>query len=198
VAAPAGERVVAWERRHWISLVHPLFLASLPTLIVALALTLLRPALEVAELSGIAGLLVTNGAAIAALAVWMSTDVVLTTERVILRRGVLARSSKVIALERVQDVSTASTPLGRLLSFGRLEIEAAGASSRQVIDAVRTPELMRDRVFQQSRALRRSEDAADDRRRTAPTVGAGGIHGRRQDIGRKAGGGPRRDAFRRP
>src|SRR4051794_25387322 len=58
---------------------------------------------------------------------WQTTQYVLTTRRVVICPGGLSRSGRDVSLAPVNDVSVAHTPFQRLLSFGALTIEAAGA-----------------------------------------------------------------------
>jgi len=74
---------------------------------------------------------------------------------VILEEGVFTRDSKVIALDRVQDVTTRQSLLGRILRYGIVEIDAAGARGAEMFEYCRSPELLRDQVFMLSEQLRR-------------------------------------------
>ncbi len=57
---------------------------------------------------------------------WMYTHYVVTNERVITRRGMIARQSKEIPLEVINDVAFSQTVWERLLHSGDLRIESAG------------------------------------------------------------------------
>jgi uncharacterized membrane protein YdbT with pleckstrin-like domain len=87
---------------------------------------------------------------------WTSSSFTITDQRVILDTGVLARGSRVIALDRVQDVATRQGLLGRALGYGRVEIDAAGSSGAEVLDHLPEPRRFRDEVFVQAERLRRS------------------------------------------
>ena len=154
---PTGERILARERRHWIVLAPRFVIGCVAVAIIVAAVVGLRldawlAALAVLTVAFLFGLWLTAG-----LAAWTVNDLTLTDSRVVLRRGVLARRSKVIGLERIQDIATARGPLGRVLDYGLLEIEAAGSSGCEVIDKVRSPERVRDQVFSQTQLLRAGE-----------------------------------------
>ena len=84
---------------------------------------------------------------------WNSASLTVTDQRVILEEGIFQRNSKVMPLDRVQDVSTKQTLLGRMLDYGLVEIDVAGSS--EIFPYVRSPELLRDQVFVLSEQLRR-------------------------------------------
>jgi len=90
---------------------------------------------------------------------WSATAFTVTDQRVILDSGVFSRSSKVIPIDRVQDVSTRRSVAGRLLGYGTVEIDAAGAAGAERLDHVPAPESFRDQVFMESERLRRGPAA---------------------------------------
>src|SRR5205823_1864513 len=68
---------------------------------------------------------------------WAEDSLTVTDQRVLLEEGVLVRSSRVIPLHRVQDVSTTQTLLGRILGYGTVEIDAAGTGGSERFAYVR-------------------------------------------------------------
>jgi len=78
---------------------------------------------------------------------WEGDTLTVTDQRVVLEQGVSQRSSRVIPLYRVQDVSTAQTLLGRLLDYGTIDIDVAGAGGVERFTYVSRPERVRDHVF---------------------------------------------------
>ena len=72
----------------------------------------------------------------------------------LLDTGVFSRISKVIALDRVQDIATNQSILGRMLNYGRIEIDSAGAAGAEVLTAIPNPQKFRDEVFVRAEALR--------------------------------------------
>jgi uncharacterized membrane protein YdbT with pleckstrin-like domain len=53
----------------------------------------------------------------------------------------------VIPLDRVQDVSTSQTVLGRILGYGTVEIDTAGTAGVETFGYVSRPDRVRDQVF---------------------------------------------------
>ena len=78
---------------------------------------------------------------------WQTTNYVLTTRRVVIRRGVFARSGRDIPLTRVNDVSFEHSLLDRLLRCGTLTIESAGERGQVVLPEVPDVELVQREVY---------------------------------------------------
>lgn len=155
----AGESMVMQPlRKHWIVLVSGLWL---PT-VVGLVVLFIDVALQIPQITQETRLLVTvivlviwGGWAAVVYLQWSSAELTVTDQRVIVEEGIFTRSSKVIALDRVQDVSTKQSFMGRILKYGLVEVDAAGAQGAEKFDYCRSPELLRDQVFILSEQLRR-------------------------------------------
>src|SRR6202171_3937765 len=85
---------------------------------------------------------------------WQSTAYTLTDQRIKIETGVFGRQEKVIPIDRIQDCTTRMSLLGRMLGYGRVEIDAAGAQGAEVLDHLPTPGSFRDQVFIQSEKRR--------------------------------------------
>jgi uncharacterized membrane protein YdbT with pleckstrin-like domain len=146
----AGERLLLPPvRHHWILMVRKMVLPVAGALLFLYVLDSAGRALlpdDIRLLLGLAALAALGLRAIAAWLRWMEDTLTLTDQRVILEAGVLRRTSVVIPLGRIQDVVTAQGPLGRLLDYGAIEIDAAGGCSERFAP-VRSPEWLRDRLF---------------------------------------------------
>src|SRR5262249_33404993 len=70
-----------------------------------------------------------------------------TDQRVILEQGIFVRTTKVIPLDRVQDVSTTQRLVGRILDYGSVEIDTAGAIPNELFTYAAPPEMLRDPAF---------------------------------------------------
>jgi uncharacterized membrane protein YdbT with pleckstrin-like domain len=155
----AGESMVLPTiKKHWIVPVKGMFW---PTLIGAAVLVLIDGVLIDAPL-GDARVLLTliDLAAVAAAAYlvwlnWQAAQLTVTDQRVILEEGIFIRVSKVIPLDRVQDVSTRQNLFGRFLDYGSVEIDTAGAIPNELFTYAAHPEMLRDQVFVLSEQLRR-------------------------------------------
>lgn len=157
----AGESlVVPTLHRHWVMLARDL---AIPILGGAVLIGLVDGMMSRAGLGGptfdlVFTLVVLAAVGLWALIVWLkwaSAALTVTDQRVILEEGIFTRSSKVIPLERVQDVATNQTLLGRVLNYGQVEIDAAGAKGAEIFPYVGSPETLRDQVFVLSEQLRR-------------------------------------------
>ncbi|MHA3703641.1 PH domain-containing protein [Jatrophihabitans sp. YIM 134969] len=88
---------------------------------------------------------------------WASTHYVLTTERVLIRTGVLSHTGRDIALGRINDVGFERTLRDRLVGAGTLLIESAGEQGVQrLTDVPRSDEVQQ--------VLNRLIDAEERRR----------------------------------
>ncbi|HKF78973.1 MAG TPA: PH domain-containing protein [Candidatus Dormibacteraeota bacterium] len=155
---PGESLVLQPLRRHWIVLVRAM---AAPVLVAAILLVLVDGllgtvgggdlhiifTLTVVALLGFWALLVW--------AEWSAFSLTVTDQRVIMEQGILIRRSKVLPLDRVQDVTTVQTVLGRLLNYGNVEIDAIGAAGVERFPFVSSPEMLRDQVFMLSEQLRR-------------------------------------------
>lgn len=94
---------------------------------------------------------------------WQSIVYTLTDQRIMIQAGVFSRSEKIIPIDRVQDCTTRQSLIGRMLGYGRVEVDAAGAQGAEVLMHLPKPGVFRDQVFVQS----------ERRRGVAPTSPAG-------------------------
>ena len=67
---------------------------------------------------------------------WRTTHYVVTTHRLLYRRGVLARSGRDIGLSRITDVSYRQTLWDRVVNSGTVSIETAGEGGPTVFTAI--------------------------------------------------------------
>lgn len=151
-----GENLVLKLHQHWIFVVEQLLLPLALLILVAIAdLTFLAPSGHHIRTY------VTLGAIALALlwlivvyVRWRSTSYTLTNQRIILQFGVLSRSEKIIPIDRVQDCTTRQSLLARMLGYGRVEVDAAGAQGAEVLVHLPQPGAFRDQVFVQSERRR--------------------------------------------
>jgi uncharacterized membrane protein YdbT with pleckstrin-like domain len=95
---------------------------------------------------------------------WYFTLFVLTTDRLITRTGVFAKSSKEIPLERINDVTFNQSVLERLFGAGDLLVESAGERGQTRITNVRKPEQVQLMIY------RTSEDNSSRMMRGRPSA----------------------------
>ncbi len=104
---------------------------------------------------------------------WMFTYFVLTSDRLITRTGVIAKHSKEIPLERINDVTFTQRVIERMVGAGDLLVESAGERGQTRISNVRKPEDVQLRIYNEietnnNRMMRGGADAAPPRDASIP------------------------------
>lgn len=141
-----GEQIVKAFRPHWVVLAWPIFSAViLVAVVVAAGLWLDDPARWIVIVGAIVVWVV---ASIRRMLEWMTTQYVITNERVIYRAGILSRSGKEIPLEVINDVAFSQTLLERVFRSGDLLIESAGEMGQSRYRNVPDPEGMQSMIYQ--------------------------------------------------
>lgn len=95
----------------------------------------------------LAGLAVVTGLAVPPLLRWLFTDYVLTSERIVVRRGLVAREGTEIPLESISNVLFSQSILERLLGYGDVLLESAGESGQSRLQDVPDPENFQAQVY---------------------------------------------------
>jgi uncharacterized membrane protein YdbT with pleckstrin-like domain len=151
-----GENLILKDHPHWIVVVK--------SLVVPIILLIVAAVIDITVTnSGIANFQLF--VALAAIAIaglwlivvwirWQSTSYTLTDQRIKIETGVFGRQSKMIPIDRVQDCTTKQSLIGRMLGYGRVEVDAAGAQGAEVLDHLPNPGVFRDQVFVQSERRR--------------------------------------------
>jgi len=165
-----GEDIILEQRPHWFYLAGPA-LALAAALVVAIFAST-RVDGDVQRFVVIPLLL----AALAALvwfvwryAKWATTTFVVTTDRLIHRAGVIAKSGREIPLERLNDVAFHQTIIQRILGAGDLQIESAGERGQQIFSSFPHPERTQNLIHHQIElAQARDADRMAGRRELSP------------------------------
>lgn len=156
-----GENLIVRVHQHWIFVVKSLLIpVALLILVVVSDLTFI-PSLKVSNLALFLTLAVVALALLWLIVVWIrwqSISYTLTDQRIKIEAGVFGRQSKMIPIDRIQDCTTRVSLVGRMLGYGRVEVDAAGAQGAEVLEHLPNPGTFRDQVFVQS-----------ERRRGAPS-----------------------------
>ncbi|MFV0461845.1 MAG: PH domain-containing protein [Nostocoides sp.] len=125
------EQVVKELHPHWLTVVVPA-LVGLVIASAVIAAVVLTPdtgnwnILQAVVLA--AGLILLVWSVLVPFLRWRTTHYVITSHRVMVRRGILTKSGKDIALTKITDVGFTQTLLDRLIGAGSLRIESAGDS----------------------------------------------------------------------
>jgi uncharacterized membrane protein YdbT with pleckstrin-like domain len=156
-----GEQVILDLRPHWSFFVGPaaLLLVTVAALVVLAAVGAPDWLLLVAG----AVVLFALVRLVARYARWTTTEFVVTSDRLILRSGVLSKRGIEIPLERVNTVFFNQRLRERILRYGDLVIESGGERGRQVISDVPHPERVQSVIHA---AVEDEEDVRDGGRRT--------------------------------
>jgi uncharacterized membrane protein YdbT with pleckstrin-like domain len=80
---------------------------------------------------------------------WATTNMVLTSERLILRAGVFAKSGREIPLERVNDLTYRQSFFERVIGAGDLLVESGGERGQQVLRMVPNPMRVQQAIYTQ-------------------------------------------------
>jgi uncharacterized membrane protein YdbT with pleckstrin-like domain len=84
---------------------------------------------------------------------WLTTNFVITSQRLIFRQGVIAKSGIEIPLERVNNVNFNQGVFERMLGAGDLLIESGGEDGQQRFTDIRHPDKVQNLVHAQVEAL---------------------------------------------
>jgi uncharacterized membrane protein YdbT with pleckstrin-like domain len=83
---------------------------------------------------------------------WATTNFVITSDRVIFRHGVIAKSGIEIPLERINTVFFNQTIFERMLRAGDLVIESGGERGNQSFTDIPKPSLVQNEIYRQIEA----------------------------------------------
>ena len=151
-----GEKLILRVHQHWIFILKSLLLP------IALLILVLIADFTVLKTTGnniplLATLAVVAIALLWLIVVWIrwqSIAYTLTDQRIMLKSGIFSRQEKIIPIDRVQDCTTRVSLVGRILGYGRVEVDAAGAQGAEVLLHLPSPGGFRDQVFVQSERRR--------------------------------------------
>lgn len=142
------ERIVLDLRPHWVALVAPIL-----WIVAAIAAYVVGTNLIDAEAAnwalGALALIVILWKGVHPILEWVTTNFVLTSDRLITRSGVIAKRSKEIPLERINDVTFTQSILERMLGAGDLMLESAGERGQTRITNVRNPEQVQLTIYKE-------------------------------------------------
>ena len=149
-----GEEVILDLRPHWIALLKPV-LWSIVIAVVA-GIVWVKAGGDVQDEIRIAvvtlALILWIPLAFVPAIRWRFTLFVLTNERVITRSGVIAKRSKEIPLETINDVTFGQRIIERVLGAGDLVVESAGESGQNRFTDIRHPEAVQLEIYRAAEA----------------------------------------------
>jgi len=146
-----GEEVVAVLHPHWKTLVRPILLTFVVVAVLLIGEVLI-PASRAADGERLALAVVAIVLLMWCLTIpllrWRTTAYELTTRRLRLRDGIIARNGRDIPLSRITDVSFRKGPLDRLLGSGTLIVESAGEHGQLRLNEIPNAERVQATLFQ--------------------------------------------------
>jgi uncharacterized membrane protein YdbT with pleckstrin-like domain len=98
---------------------------------------------------------------------WLTTNFVITSNRLIFRQGVIGKSGVEIPLERVNNVNFSQSMFERILGAGDLLIESGGEDGQQRFTDIRHPAQVQNLIHAQMEGHYQRRAGY-----TAPTAGA--------------------------
>jgi uncharacterized membrane protein YdbT with pleckstrin-like domain len=144
-----GETVALDLRPHWWYFAGPLF-AGIPVL--ALLIVAIR---QTGDLQT-ASLWVTAAVALAwavwlgaRLISWQTTHFVVTSDRLVFRSGILAKHTRDIPLEKVNDLASSQSFFERMIGAGDLLIESAGERGQETFSDIPHPNAVQQEIYRQ-------------------------------------------------
>lgn len=85
---------------------------------------------------------------------WITTNFVITSQRLIFRQGIIAKSGIEIPLDRVNNVNFNQSIFERLLGAGDLLIESGGEDGQSRFTDIRHPEQVQNKIHAQVEVVR--------------------------------------------
>ena len=143
-----GERIAFDLHPHWWYFAP---LATLALAIVAAAVVVTVTLKDVTQTYTLLGVAIFAAiwlvAFLVKLAEWRTTHFVLTSDRLIVRSGVLSKQGREIPLERINDLSYHQSLFERLVGAGDLVIESAGERGQDTFPRIPHPDLAQQMVY---------------------------------------------------
>ena len=143
-----GEELVFDLRPHWIALVVPT-IATVATVAIMLILYGTFEERILDTIVGVAGTLFLLAYPVRRLVDWLTSHFVVTSDRIIHRRGFIAKYSMEIPLEAINDVRFDQGILDRIIGAGTLVVQSASEAGRQVFEHIRKPEEVQKTIYHQ-------------------------------------------------
>jgi membrane protein YdbS with pleckstrin-like domain len=148
-----GEQVVVDVRPHWWLLAAPVSWTAV-VIVGAIATVILSPPVAVKWVV-LAVLVVSVGWLVERYIRWTSTSLVVTTSRIIDRRGVFTRRIREIPIASLADIGYRQTFFERLIGLGDVTLESAGSHSIEVFADLPHPESIHNEIYLQLDKWRR-------------------------------------------
>ena len=80
---------------------------------------------------------------------WQTTHFVVTSDRLVFRSGILAKHTRDIPLEKVNDLASSQTFFERIIGAGDLLIESAGERGQEIFSDIPHPDAVQQEIYRQ-------------------------------------------------
>lgn len=140
-----GEEVVLYRHPHWTFIASGFVLLGVAVAVAAVISILLPEFFWVGLIIVLFGLLGAGGRYLR----WRTTEFVVSTDRIIVRQGVLAKYAIEIPLDKVMNISYRQSLYERLLGTGDLVVESAGENGQQAFTDVSNPSYVQNVIYRQ-------------------------------------------------
>ena len=150
-----GEEVVLDLRPHWWFMAEPTaaLVGSVVLGIVVLRATKGSATWETAlDLAAAALIVFCLGWFLVRYLRWVTTNFVVSTDRIVYRHGVLAKAGIEIPLDKINTVFFSQSIFERVLGAGDLAIESAGERGSESFKDVRKPSVVQNEIYKQMEA----------------------------------------------
>ncbi len=106
---------------------------------------------------------------LARIARWATTNLVVTSDRLIVRTGVIAKRGREIPLERINDIVVTQSLFERVIRAGDLMIESGGERGQELFHNCPRPPRVQNEIYRQIEAAHdRQADRLEGRRELSP------------------------------
>jgi membrane protein YdbS with pleckstrin-like domain len=144
-----GEEVALDLRPHWWFFAGPLF-AGIPVLVLLVTALKQNGDVQTVALWAVAAIAIGWAAWLARrLIAWQTTHFVVTGDRLVFRSGILAKHSRDIPLEKVNDLQSSQSLFERMIGAGDLLIESAGERGQEVFSDIPHPDAVQQEIYKQ-------------------------------------------------
>ena len=144
------EEIAAAFRPHWMAVILPTLISILSVAAIIVAAASVESPESWYVVIGV--VLIWLMVALPRWIAWWFTHYVVTNERLIVRRGFVARQGKEMPLEVINDVAFSQTVIERLLRSGDLLIESAGEQGQSRYSDIPDPEGVQALIYRQREA----------------------------------------------
>ena len=162
-----GEEPVLILHPHWKTIIGPILLLAVIVIVAGVAIAAIPFGSAATVGHGVVAVVALLVAAIFCgipVLRWRTTTYELTTRRLRMRAGILARRGRDIPLNRVNDVSFSHGPIDRMLRCGKLVVESAGEHGQLVLSEIPQVEHVQATLYQLVEAeLQRTTAVPDER-----------------------------------